>query len=199
MTTIVCVMKTGGEYNRTHVQNLKDMVGNHPFVCLSDDPSVPGYQPLNDNLPGWWSKIEAFAIPGPVLFLDLDTIVLGNLDEILETAKQHEFLILRDVYRGQQDPKAMQSSVMGWASDVSYMYDEFIKMAAHWMMSVRDDQRYIEMVAKQAKYWQDILPDALVSFKVSVQGKSIPEDAKIIFFHGQPRPWQQSEVKYGSR
>lgn len=199
MTTIVCVMKTGGEYNRTHVENLKGMVGDHPFVCLSDDPSVPGYRPLHDNLPGWWSKIEAFKIPGPVLFLDLDTIVLGGIDEILEQAKQHEFLILRDVYRGKQDPKAMQSSVMGWAGDVSYMYDEFIGMAAHWMMSVRGDQRYIEMVAKQAKYWQDILPDGLVSFKVSVQGKSIPEDAKIIFFHGYPRPWQQSEVQYGSR
>lgn len=199
MITAACVLKTGGEYNRHHVEKLRDMVGDCDFVCLSDDPSVPGYVPLKHNLPGWWSKIELFALPGPILYFDLDTVVLDEIDDLMAAIEQHDFLILRDVYRGKDDPMAMQSSVMGWRGDMSYVYDLFMVDPAAWMTSLRDDQRFLEKVVEGATYWQDVLPGALVSFKVNVQGKHVPKDAQVIFFHGQPRPWQQNEVNYGRR
>jgi len=42
---------------------------------------------LNFNLPGWWSKLELFRknlLNGRSLYLDLDSIVCGNLDEVFD-------------------------------------------------------------------------------------------------------------------
>lgn len=199
MTTIACVLKSGGEYNVSHVETLQAMVPSRPFVCLSDNPAVPGYVPLEHGWPGWWSKLELFKLPGPVLFFDLDTVVTGDIDELILTIPKHDFLILRDVYRGKIRQSAMQSSIMGWRGDMSYVYDAFVKNADYWMKSLRSDQDFFETAIGDATYWQDVLPGALVSFKVDVQGRGVPKDAKVIFFHGQPRPWQQDEVSYGGR
>jgi hypothetical protein len=199
MITIACVLKTGGEYNRSHVEALQAMVPGYPFVCLSDDPSVPGYVPLRHNWPGWWSKLELFTLPGPVLFFDLDTIVLKDVEDLVPVILENDFLILRDVYRGKNNPLAMQSSVMAWRGDMSYVYEKFAKDAAAWMRETQNDQEFCEQAIDRATYWQDVVPGSLASFKVDVQGKGVPEASKIIFFHGRPRPWQQSEVSYGGR
>jgi hypothetical protein len=199
MITIACVFKTGGEYKRSHVENLQAMVGDYPFVCLSDDPEVPGYVPLEHGWPGWWSKIELFSLKGPVLFFDLDTVIIGPLDDLVAEVHKHDFLILRDVYRGKIRQMAMQSSIMGWRGDMSEVYVAFEKNAQDWMNRLRSDQDYLEHAIGRATYWQDVLPGALLSYKVDVQGRGVPNDAKVVFFHGQPRPWQQDEVSYGRR
>lgn len=196
---MACVLKTGGEYNRNHVEALQSMVDGYPFVCLSDDPTVPGYVPLKHGWPGWWSKLELFTLPGPVLFFDLDTIVLDDIREFESVVLQNEFLILRDVYRGAARQSAMQSSIMAWNGDMSYVYDKFLVNPEAWMKELRGDQDFLEITVNRASYWQDVLPGALVSYKANVMGKSVPKDAKVVFFHGQPRPWQQNEVIYGSR
>lgn len=196
---MACVLKTGGEYNRGHVEALQSMVDGYPFICLSDDPTVPGYVPLKHGWPGWWSKLELFTLPGPVLFFDLDTIVLDDLSEFEPVVLENEFLILRDVYRGATKQSAMQSSIMAWNGDMSYVYNKFLLNPQAWMKELRGDQDFLEITAIRAKYWQDVLPGALVSYKANVMGKSVPKDAKVVFFHGQPRPWQQNEVSYGSR
>lgn len=199
MITVACVLKTGGEYNRSHVEALQSMVDGYPFVCLSDDPTVPGYVPLKHGWPGWWSKLELFTLPGPVLFFDLDTIVLDDIREFESVVLQNEFLILRDVYRGAARQSAMQSSIMAWNGDMSYVYNKFLVNPEAWMKELRGDQDFLEITVNRASYWQDVLPGALVSYKANVMGKSVPKDAKVVFFHGQPRPWQQNEVTYGSR
>lgn len=199
MTTVACVLRSGGEYNVSHVETLEAMVPGYRFVCLSDNPAVPGYVPLEHGWPGWWSKLELFKLPGPVLFFDLDTVVTGDIDELMLTIPKHDFIILRDVYRGKINRCAMQSSIMGWRGNMSHVYDAFVENADYWMSSLRSDQDFFEKAIGNATYWQDVLPGALVSFKVDVQGRGVPEDAKVIFFHGQPRPWQQDEVSYGGR
>lgn len=90
--TVACVLKSGGRYTPIWAQRLKAMVARnltlpHRFICLSD-ADVPGIEtiPLRHGWHRWWSKIELF---GPALqdceralYLDLDTLPVGSLDEV---------------------------------------------------------------------------------------------------------------------
>jgi hypothetical protein len=194
--TVACVLRGGGIYNAGHVQKLRDMcevhLPAHRFVCLSDLNPDCEVIPLTDRWPGWWSKLELFKLPGPVLFFDLDTVITGSMDEIIDAARGHEFVILRDVYRGEYNPKAMQSSVMFWSGDMSRIYKQY---AAGPVWLDGGDQAYLEQVVQNATYWQDIT-DGIVSYKVDVQNRGLQPHHKCVIFHGTPRPWEQKDVDY---
>jgi len=87
MLTVACVLRSGGKFDSEYVRKLRDGVLRfanvpHRFVCLSDVDVPCERIPLEHNWPGWWSKIELFrpgVIKAPMLYLDLDTIVIGSL------------------------------------------------------------------------------------------------------------------------
>jgi hypothetical protein len=202
MITVACVLRSGGDYTAEDVERLRDGVaGNltlpHRFVCLSDVPVPCERIPLTSGWPGWWSKMELFRpdIAGGLLFFDLDTVIAGNLDAI---AAINRFAILRDVYRG---GRAFQSSAM------------FLPEATRrevWRKWVRDplghmrdcgrggDQVFLESCELTRTFWQDELPGHFVSYKVHVRAEhrhpretgsgSIPDNARVVIFHGYPRP-----------
>ena len=110
---IACVLKSGGDFNESHVYALQKMCSKYMpgerFVCLTDLKLDCDTIPLTEDWDGWWSKIELFKLDAAV-YLDLDTILVGDCTEMLEEARKHEFVIMRDVYRGKHSPMAMQSS-----------------------------------------------------------------------------------------
>lgn len=105
---IICVLWVGNfrgrDYNIDDVLRLKRMVLHNlkhrpfKFICLTNmslneldkqgDKNQEGIQwiSLKYDLPGWWSKLEVFrddlGIEDKCMFLDLDTIITGSLDEI---------------------------------------------------------------------------------------------------------------------
>jgi len=108
MPTVVCVLKKGGTYTPEYVQRLKKGVENNTtigynFVCLTDDESVSGIcevKLLKHRWDGWWSKIELFNPEMELdntVYVDLDTVILGNIDELLKLAvcKPCSFIPLR--------------------------------------------------------------------------------------------------------
>jgi hypothetical protein len=113
---------------------------------------------------------------------------------MVEAMQDHDFVILRDVYRGQRNPKAMQSSVMYWSKPHTYLYDEF---AERPMYCVGGDQIYLEHALRNEDetYLQDIA-SGVVSYKADVMLHGIKPENKIIVFHGKPRPWEQTRVTY---
>lgn len=96
--TIACVEH--GDYQkhgRRYVSTLRSMVRRntqqaHRFVCLTDEPGRhPGVECQllpsreKDGLSGWWAKIFCFTpdrFEGRVVFLDLDVVITGSLDEL---------------------------------------------------------------------------------------------------------------------
>ena len=68
MFNIVCVYKTGGDYQLDDVQNLltccKKHLSHFSFLCMSDDQDIYSrcYDciPLLHHYPGWWSNMEIF-------------------------------------------------------------------------------------------------------------------------------------------
>ena len=194
MEKVVCVLRSGGEYKPEHVYKLKKMVDEHvglPFYCLSDQPLECSYLPMAQKWPKWWAKMELFRLRPPVLYLDLDTIIRGT-PTFLNEMRSKDFVIMRDVYRGKRDHKAMQSSIMYFNVDMTWLYDRY--MGQPEFKDAGGDQSYIEQNVR-AEYFQDFTNE-VVSYKADICKRGPFPSDKVVIFHGQPRPWEQAILAY---
>lgn len=181
MVTIVCVLRSGGDYRPEHVQRLAKMVPG--IVCLSD-VAVPGVEcrPLMTKWPGWWSKMESFgpSITGDMLLIDLDTTVFRLPKMPTETT------VLPDFYR----PALMGSGFMYvTAADRARCWSEFNRNPAAHMARCNTraawgDQGFLMPLIGNSRRWGP----TVVSYKVHCQ-KGIPPGTEVVCFHGKPRPW----------
>jgi hypothetical protein len=190
------VLKSGGEYKSSHVYALRDQVNQWipeaDFICLTDADLECDTIELEENLPGWWSKLELFKIEGPILYCDLDTVIVGSCSDWIERIKDFDFVCLRDVYRGKRNKLAMGSGIMYWSGDMRRVWDAYCQDAMPTDIP-GGDQSYLEAVIRRAKYLQDYA-DNVVSYKSDIRdGNYKVKDASIVYFHGKPRPWELKE------
>ncbi|MFO1183593.1 MAG: FkbM family methyltransferase [Bauldia sp.] len=201
MLNIVCL--NAGDYqghgakyvNRLHDMVRRNLAEGFPgrFVCFTDDPDAAAYNPGISLKPlpvpglgGWWNKLalfkaDLFPAGDRVLFLDLDTVIAGRLDEI--AAYDGPFAILRDFLR----PRGWQSSVMAWPAGFGEgIWTAYDKAGRPEIPG--GDQAWIEAMISHADVWQDLFPGRFVSYKQS-RG-AVPETASVVVFHGEPRPHQ---------
>lgn len=181
-----------------HVHALRDQVAKWApqaeFLCLSD-VSISGIptMPLLHRFPGWWAKMELFSpeVPADFLFMDLDTVIIGPLDDILAVRKT---AMLRDFYRNGVKYKE------GLGGGLFYLPDDEQRRAVwrYWIANPQlnmrlypgGDQRLFErFYLNGAARWQDLVPNQVVSWKVHCQN-GVPPEARIICMHGKPRPWE---------
>lgn len=210
---ILTVLRAGGDFTPAHVQALQRQARVHApwadFQCLSDTPiERVEVIPLVHKWPGWWSKMEMFRpdIKGPFLYMDLDTVLAGSLDDILRV---DNLTMLRDFYRdGKRRPAGLQSSLM--------YVPEAVRPAAWNLFSARPqeimaaharggDQAFLEKHwGLDTRVWQECLPQQVVSFKVhcavnrlggGTVFRGIPDGARVVCFHGQPRPFDVPHFK----
>lgn len=195
---IVTVLKRGGDFKPEHVERLRDQckrfASDVPFHCLTDHPSVPNRWLLNDGFPAWWSKMELFRIEGPVLYMDLDTTVVDDLSPLLSAAFDHSFVAIRD-FLGYPKTRTIGSGLMAWNGWNGEIYDAFARaplahMARCSTSRLWGDQGFIEpFIIDRVKFWQDVTPEAVVSFKKHCRD-GVPEGARVVCHHGKPRPWE---------
>jgi hypothetical protein len=201
MIDIYCVLHKSETYNVDYVDRLQRGLERFALgarlVCLSDCVVPCERIPLKYDWPGWWSKMELFRpdVPGSFLYIDLDTIPVGDMTAILSVT---HLTMLRDFYH----PERRASGVMylpmfarrrvwdAWSS----CPDE--KMKTYQMGG---DQLFLASVlGDHAQTWQDVLPGQVVSYKEHVlcnrfpRGTdlkgTVPENARLVCFHGKPRP-----------
>ena len=115
--TLLMVFRTGGDFridDAIILNNAAQLACTQSqqlrVVCLTD--IVDKEQVRKDGLvlrplcqpdrPGRWTKMEMFAPWNedlrPALFLDLDTFLLGNIDEFLMLPNSSGFVMLRDLW-----------------------------------------------------------------------------------------------------
>lgn len=195
--TVCCVLYRDREhttYDVSYVEKLqravKRSLPSHRFVCYSTECDLPCERlPLPYGWKGWWSKMTIFDVdllPGPVLYLDLDTIIVGDLGPFV---KRTETTLIRG-FHGKRRP--FGSGVMFLTEqDRHRLFVQFKKQAYHHMTYFRGDQDYISASIEDARTWQEDLPGSLVSYKLDCVAKfegKLPTSACVVCFHGNPRP-----------
>lgn len=178
-----CVLRSGGDFLAEHVQWLARQVPG--LVCLSDTV-VAGVEtiPLQHDWPGWWAKMEMFgpSLTGDVLMLDLDTVVREL------PATPDRTTVLRDF----TEPTIIGSGLMYvTAADRARVWDAWLTdPVGHMERCERwpklGDQGFLMEHLADAARWQDVEP--VYSYKQHCRG-GLPADAKVVCFHGRPRPW----------
>lgn len=212
MLKVVCVLKSGGDYDWEYVsrlcQNLKEhLTLQHEFFCLTDIPNKYSFirqVPLEKNLMSYWSKIEVFRSKGEVLYLDLDTIIVKNINSMIENIRQlvHSALLPNMFFmlKAWKKKEEWASGIMYWDGDMRWLYD---KLTEHDITSYgKWEQRYIK--DQLFSEFFDIISfsdkeEEIRSYKHHCKNE-IPEGTKIITFHGKPRPrtvgWLERSIQH---
>jgi len=207
MLTVWCVLN-GNKYADNDVHILHCMVSRNivqpfRFRCLADreiqgiDTFIP-----DEQWPGWWSKLLLFRYAtGQCLYLDLDTVIVGNLDRLLSTS------LSMPANWAQSGHGGCQSSVMSWdASSLNYAWiaDRFNPIhlghpergnCGIYVGAVNElwgDQEFItELLGNPG----DIIKPMphIYSYKYHCK-RGLPNDASVICFHGKPKPEEVSDT-----
>ncbi|MDB4350293.1 hypothetical protein OAA38_00640 [bacterium] len=198
MITVACVF-WGDKFSDDYVYNLKSMVERnttvpHQFVCFSDRELegiktvklIPGYE-------GWWNKMQMFntdfKLGNRVVYLDLDTLIVDNIDWLLEYDGM--FMGIEDlgaVNEHQPELKGrLQSGVMSWDYRLnSHLWNRFTSSGES--QRYRGDGEYLNHIVP--KYQRDFIQKRykgkLKSYKYQVYSEGITDDLSIICFHGRP-------------
>lgn len=220
MLNIVCVLKTGGDYDKRYVFALLNACRKHinedfELICFTDDEnflkdpdegSISSQVGLDKKILfslirleqgylGWWSKFEIFRNEGLNLYFDLDTVILSDLTEVINVIKglkENEFFGMKKFNPLRWENEGMfTSGVMGWNGDFRFLYDEFDSIDKDKNIYHGDADVIFKMLKHrniQIKYLQDEFK-GLYSYKWHCK-VAVPTDAKIICFHGKPRPHQ---------
>lgn len=193
---VALVLRSGGEYRPEHAEALASQLreqGHVPLVFT--DMKVRGVDtaPLRYKWGGWWSTMNIFdpRIPGDLLYMDLDTRIVGDISQV---AGRSELTLLDDFYR----PGLLQFGLMrlpaaARAETWARFHEQHISVfhgPGNFMHSVWNGR---------ADTWQAVLPGQVVSYKCHVMKDpkksyhvgdgTVPKNARIVCFHGQPRPW----------
>lgn len=206
-TAIVCVLKSGGDYDIDYIIKLKNMIDRnttapYEFVCLTDmdiDKNICKSIKLIYGYPGWWSKIELFRSglinAKQIIYFDLDTIVLKNIDDLLNF--QHNFSALYPWNERSRQNGLYASGMMAWKNNntFSFLFDQFDSKEIKKYR--KGDQEYISRTLenndKKPEFFQSLFP-GIYSYKRNCK-EQLPEDARIICFHGKPR-LHEIEIKW---
>lgn len=182
--TFVCVLKSGGIYNKFHVDRLREQIRvltDAPLVCLTDlteieEPRIP----LIHNWPGWWSKLELFEHDlGECCYFDLD-VIIKRLDWI-DKLDMKLFHAMRDAFH----PSILNSSVMLWKGRRCDIVGEFSLETLNGLTTAQKSAGDQWWILKHVVKWYEIPPPTVVSFKKHGNLK----DAGVVVFHGSPKPW----------
>jgi len=196
---VACVLKDGPDYNEEYVRRLVhgcecSFTGDHDVVCLSDKHiDVPcKVVKLRHNWPGWWSKIELFRPDvfeeyERVIYLDLDTVLVGNTDGLVSHPCRFAML------HGFRKPERRASGIMVWEGDFSKLYYQMVKQERQILVDEKAwDQVFIADNVREYYCEPDLVQDMIdgvVSYKNHVRGKGgLPKGTRIVCFHGRPRP-----------
>ena len=209
--TIITVLKSGPNWIPDYVYKLKKSLDcnlsiPYRFVCLSDInlnvetiPLLPLHG-TKKSLPGFWYKPQIFrkelGFNKQCLFLDLDTIIAGKLDDIIFELTPYPFLMAEDPFKG----KIHSSFLMWWQGDYSYIWDRFLtNPVGHWHSTYNKDQGmisygdqgFIADTVKDHEIIQNILKNPKDIDRIRKTKNT--NNSKIIVCSGKRKPWEMQD------
>ncbi len=211
MQTVLC-MKWGTRYGVDFVNRLWSMVQRNTqrptrMICYTDDPKGVATGVLTRPLPPinipqrvsflGWRKLSLFQYPlddieGEALFLDLDLVVTGPIDEFFDYAPGHYVAI--DNW-SQPGGGVGNTSVFRYrAGEHKHVFDDFNSDPEAILGKWRISQQYMSGVIPGMKFWptpwclsfkHTLLPRWPLNYFVDAK---LPPDARVVAFTGKPDP-----------
>lgn len=79
---------------------------------------------LEEGWTGWWGKVTLFSlqnIEGRMIYLDLDMIITGNIDELLKYDGPFAILRTDEIACEKSNKNGYNSSVMAWSNKYNHI------------------------------------------------------------------------------
>jgi len=216
MRNVICTKwgtKFGPEYvNRLHRMVRSHLDGDYRFVCFTDDDrgldagieafALPDVPVVGDRINRGWKKLGVLSAPladleGEALYLDLDVVITGDLAPFFElpgeffVIKDYKFFRYRHSYTG-------NTSVFRFAVNAhAGLLQRVAGMGERVLRDFRNEQEVISWYMRDQgllQYWPrgwcpsykhdcvHLMPLGLV------KPPRLPAGARVIVFHGDPKP-----------
>mgnify|MGYP005991706421 FL=1 len=207
----ICVL-WGAKYSEKYVETLYNMVKRNTtlpfnFYCLTDrdhkafTDNIKSIRIPDPQLQHWWNKMHLYnpelGLEGNCLYIDLDVVIVGNLDEFFTFGKDEDFCVIRDFG---QPSTTINSSVLRFNQQHhNHIWKTYIERKDTFD-KLHGDQNVITDLMwehKQKVYFPD---EWTYSYKWPERGKPkkydkykpdqhpLKTDSKICVFHGHPNP-----------
>ncbi|KAG7385095.1 hypothetical protein PHYPSEUDO_001947 [Phytophthora pseudosyringae] len=219
VVTVVCV-KWGTKYGAEYVNRLYNSVMRHcvglqlTFACLTDNAEgIDLHENMNllaldDGWKGWWNKCQLFSSTlsaklralghSRCLYLDLDTVVVGNLVDLLTwpTPPGALALLKTDQMANEQREGGFNSSIMAWridsdegAASLQFIYNFLQAHFTSVSKYIYKFDHWLEMAYPDAFFLEDIFPDQIVEYRsLDENAVAPPPQAAIVCFPLLPKP-----------
>lgn len=169
------------------------------FVCWTD--RLREYdEPIEQRLlckekmihgePHYGSLTQCFELNEPSIFCGLDTIIVGNVDHMAA------YCIGADKPAAPLDPYLTHTTcnaVVLVPGGHGWMWEEG-KYVSNDMDFIR--QLYTQ---KRLALIDDLFPEQVFSYKAHVKKMGLPDDARIVYFHGAEKPHELPHVGWIAR
>ncbi|KAG1690443.1 hypothetical protein DVH05_028118 [Phytophthora capsici] len=219
--TVVCV-KWGVKYGPEYVNKLYNSVMRNStglqvtFACLTDNTEGIDLHEnlsileLDDGWKGWWNKCQLFSSAmttklralghGKCFYLDLDTVVVGSINNLLTWSPPVGVLALlkTDQMANEQRGGGFNSSILVWRVDEESVSLQFIYnfLRTHFVAVskyIYKFDHWLEMAHQEACFLEDVFADQIVEYRSLGRAVASPSNAAIVCFPLLPKPHQAFE------
>lgn len=213
---VVICMKWGTLFPAEYVNVLyraccENISGEFRFVCLTNEvdgllPEIEAYPIPLFGLEDWhyydgaWPKMgiflkDLYGLQGRALYLDLDMVICGSLDDLFETPGELVAIDFQPWKNEPGGPLTMGAMLSFDIGSLDYLVDGMRVQRDAFVQKYKNDQNYMHGEVKDIRYWPH---EWIVSFKHHLRRPLIidrfrepsppPRSAKVVAFHGRPRP-----------
>ena len=114
---IICC-RFGKKFTDWHVKNLKHMIDTYSGLKYDSFEIIE-----NDIYGNWYNKLQMYDKfrDGENLYFDLDVVIFDKLPNLI----RKNFTLLDDSWWREPAHTPLNSSIVSWTGDVSYIWDKF--------------------------------------------------------------------------
>ena len=140
---IICC-RFGKKFTDWHVKNLKHMIDNYSGLKYDSFEIIE-----NDIYGNWYNKLQMYDKfrDGENLYFDLDVVIYNKLPNLI----REEFTLLDDTWWREPGHTPLNSSIVSWTGDVSYIWNKFVSNDVFWLDKYNkgSDEFYYKQIVYQ--------------------------------------------------
>ena len=202
------------KFTARHVNVLQNQIARnltipHRFVCITDDargvkcetiklwdePKVN----LSEERPNCYRRLKAFASDAEewlgkrIVSIDLDTVITGDITPIVD--QPYDFMIWGDTARNTKFNGGFWVLTAGTRTQVWDTFTPDANRITGDQGIIGSDQAWISYVLGDEYVFS--VDDGVYSYRNHLENgaKDLPENARIVFFHGKYDPWDEQVQK----